>query len=158
MKKLFCLFVLFSSGVFAADLFSERKVSIQKSDGECVGNVKDPLCAVDTLTACIIRKDDSLCKKLGIKKNDFDYTLGNLAEVKSNYSYRPVSIVLNKYDGVCSVHDGKTCVEVNGKFMPVDIAITTDKKFNVYLKRDKNGKLSVVWAEESECFSDEECT
>lgn len=162
MKKCFILCLLnlcIILNLNASDLFGKRTVDIKSVENECVGTVSDPLCVVDTLVACVIRKDESLCKKIGISSKDFMDSMSALSSVDSKYSYKPVSMVVNKYDGSCSIHDGKTCVELpNKKLKSVDIVITTDTKLNIYMKRNKNGKISVVWAEEFLCFSDEECS
>jgi hypothetical protein len=47
------------------------KVS-KTTDSQCVGDPKTPVCALETMLACLVRQEPELCRKIGIRSGCFD--------------------------------------------------------------------------------------
>ncbi|MCL1902660.1 MAG: hypothetical protein FWG18_03485 [Alphaproteobacteria bacterium] len=162
MKKIYLLFALCSllfAPAMAADFFAERTVTVQPSPDECVGDATEALCVFDTVIACVIRDQPELCKKVGLA---YDRTMRNSVGhlTGRDYTYRPVDMFVNRRTPVCSFPDGLACAfnPATGKNVAVDMSIRNDKMFGVYMKREKNGTWSVIFATEFSCWSDEDCS
>ncbi|MCL2017342.1 MAG: hypothetical protein FWG80_01020 [Alphaproteobacteria bacterium] len=143
----------------SASFFAERTVTVRPLSDECIGNEKDPLCVFDTVIACIIRNDKSLCEKVGLA---YDQTMRNAVGYLAgkDYKYRPVEMFVNRRTSLCSVVNDKACVynPSTGKPVAVDMSVTNDRKFVVHLRRDKDSAWSVIFATEFDCWSDEDCS
>ncbi|MDR1207365.1 MAG: hypothetical protein LBK26_03050 [Rickettsiales bacterium] len=161
MKKLGIFFTicLFASGAFGDDFFAERTVTVQPAKDECVGTADKALCVFDTVIACVIRDEPELCKKVGLT---YDQTMMNSVGylVGKDYTYRPVDMYVNRRPPTCSFPDGLACAfnPGTGKNVAVDMSIRNNRKFGMYLKKEKGGAWSVIFATEFSCWSDEDCS
>ncbi|MBI4968517.1 MAG: hypothetical protein HZC25_10410 [Rhodospirillales bacterium] len=43
-----------------------RVMSLTASTSDCIGDPKTPLCAVETVMACMLRRDMNLCRRAGV--------------------------------------------------------------------------------------------
>lgn len=160
LKKLLIISgLLFTSAGYSADWFAERTVTVKPSEGECVGNTADPLCVFDTVIACAIRAKADLCKSVGIKYDEFFKSAFN--EMKGqDYKFRLADLVINRRKALCTYANEKACVlhPDTGEVHLVDMSMTDLNNVAVYLKRQKDGKWSVIFATKYSCWSDEDCT
>jgi hypothetical protein len=69
----------------AIDPAQIRVITPTESTSECIGDPRTPLCALETLLACIARKELPFCHRVGI----FDYTP---PEPAATYRYRVLSM------------------------------------------------------------------
>ena len=162
MKKLYALCFLlyaFCASVYAADFFAPRVVTVIPSDGECVGKTDDPLCVFDTVIACAIRAKPELCAAVGFEyDNFFRNAMADL--VGKDYKYNPVEMYVNRRKPACAHDDDKACATnpATGEIVAVDMSIKDNNNTAVYLRREKNGHWSVIFATQYSCWADEDCS
>lgn len=155
---LFFIFAI-AGTVNGADFFAARKVGVLATTKECVGTTKDPLCVFDTVVACAVRADASICKSVGIIYDDF--FRNSFAElVGKDYTYTPVEMYVNRRVAACAYDNDKACAlnPYTGKIVNVDMSIKDNNNVAVYLKREPGGNWSVIFATQYACWSDEECS
>jgi hypothetical protein len=162
MKKtllVFALFFIAAGAAHAADFFSPRTVTVRPSAGECMGKTNDPLCVFDTVVACAVRRDARLCASVGLAYDDFfQNALADLAG--KDYAYAPVEIYVNRRTAACAYDNDKACAlnPATNKIVPVGMSVKDNNNVAVYLKREKDGHWSVIFATQYACWSDEECS
>jgi len=146
----------------ANNFFAERTVTVLSSQGECIGNRRDPLCVFDTVIACVIRQQPELCRTVGLTYDQtMDNAVGYLAG--ADYTYRPIEMFITHRRSLCTNADGRACVlnPSNGELVAVDMSIANDQKFVVHLRRGTGGEVgtwSVIFATEFACWFDEDCS
>ncbi|MDR2685527.1 MAG: hypothetical protein LBB23_01995 [Rickettsiales bacterium] len=160
-KLLFAIFAMLMTGAASAaePLFAERVVRMIPATGECVGRNDDPICVFDTIIACVIRDDADLCKKVGVKySQNMKNAMAHLGG--QDYKYAIVDMYVNRRKNVCTIADDKSCVmnAENGKLEKIDMSLKDANNVSVYLRREKDGKWQVIFATQSECWSDEDCS
>ena len=64
---------------------AERVITETEATSTCIGDPRTPVCAVETLLACIARSDRELCYRAGVR----DYFPGGAPE---DYRYRILSV------------------------------------------------------------------
>jgi hypothetical protein len=71
---LVALFTLLPTPVFSADFAvdfvpnEERQVTWYGSTSNCIGDPRSPACALDTMMACMLRRDAALCRSIGMEE------------------------------------------------------------------------------------------
>jgi hypothetical protein len=69
-------------GAAAAREFDPNDIRIitpTEATSTCIGEPKTPVCAVETMMACMVRRDESLCRRVGIEKACFDSKISGIA-------------------------------------------------------------------------------
>src|SRR6185369_5929960 len=65
----FCAaFLLLTGSAWAADPTqdSPARITPTTASSACIGTPGTPLCTAETLLACLVRNDDSLCRRIGV--------------------------------------------------------------------------------------------
>jgi hypothetical protein len=96
-------FMLLTTAVWAADapdFTKDPAIGVKRvmtkdpktTDSQCVGDPKTPVCAMETMLACLVRQEPDLCRKVGVRRGCFDKKL-----YKAVYIFNEISIE-DKYD------------------------------------------------------------
>jgi hypothetical protein len=108
------LFVLLATAAWAEEALDYTKdpaIGVKRAmtkdpkttDSQCVGDPKTPVCALETMLACLVRQQPELCRKMGIRHGCFDKSIygGKYIITRANH------IELNNYRlmpvGSCSL-------------------------------------------------------
>jgi hypothetical protein len=79
-------FLILSAPVWAADgpgYSNDPAIGVKRvmtkdpetTDSKCVGDPKTPVCALETMLACLVRQQPDLCRKMGIRRGCFEKRL-----------------------------------------------------------------------------------
>ena len=161
MKKLLyaLCFIPWTLHAQMPDMFASRVVTLEPSVGECVGNTSDMMCVFDTVIACAVRQDASLCERVGLKyDNNFRNEFGLLSG--QDYNYGIAEVFMNRRRGVCSIADGRSCLRnpADGELVTPNVSMRDNNNVGVFLRRAPGGNWSVIFATQFACWPDEECS
>ncbi len=95
----------------AADELRTMTYDPATSDNECVGNPVSPPCAIDTLVACEVRTDDSVCRSIGYRPNGH-ILQGGPTELAA-YKYRVTTETLSADNIPEWAREGNRCSRIN---------------------------------------------
>jgi len=143
----------------ANDFFAPRVVTVTPAADECMGKTDDMLCIFDTVIACAVRRDARLCEMVGLAYDaQFIDAFNVLAG--QDYEYGPVELFINRRRGICSIDDGRSCVTniEDGEMIRADASVRDNNNVGIFMRRERGGHWSVIYAMQFACWPDEDCS
>jgi hypothetical protein len=126
-----------------------------RATSTCIGQTTTPVCATETLLACLARGNDALCRRVGtpsVKPPE------DAVRTQTEYAIERVSVIRAE-DITDDLRDldwfkpGYTLVELGRRSCPIDRPDCTDEtweEMQVYLRPGGGGFELVTWRGESE--------
>ncbi len=136
------------------------RVTPTEATSKCIGSAETPVCAAETLLACLARGDDSLCRKVGAAPPA--RSVENAGRIQIEYVVVRVSVIRPE-DVTDDTRDldwykpGYTLIEMDRRSCPATQPGCSDDSWDdlqVYLRRTSDTAGSpweiVTWRSESE--------
>ncbi len=135
-------------------------ITPDRATSTCIGSAATPVCAAETLLACLARADDTLCRRVGAQPPA--RPVGNAGKIQVDYVIVRVSVIRPE-DITDDTRDldwykpGYTLIEMDRRACPADQPSCTGTDWDdlqVYLRRAGDGTAPTwdiaAWRSESE--------
>ena len=135
-------------------------ITPDRATSRCIGSATSPVCAAETLLACLARADDSLCRQVGAAPPA--RPVGNAGKIQIDYVIVRVSVIRPE-DVTDDTRDldwykpGYTLIEMDRRACPAEQASCGGDEWDdlqVYLRRQSDGATPTwevaAWRSESE--------
>jgi len=157
------LLILFAFGVFAAPAAAQKSrenpghIGPDRASSSCIGTATTPVCAAETLLACLARGEDWLCRRVGAAPPA--RPVENAGKIQIDYVIVRVSVIRPE-DITDDTRDldwykpGYTLIEMDRRSCAATEAVCDSDDWDdlqVYLRRADGGNWEIVtWRSESE--------